>query len=282
MTLITGIICKDGVVIAADSQQTNGNWKRLDINKITVIQFANTYAIVAEAGCADYSGQAIEILKRKAKDLEVMDFQTVENAVCQAVHEVLSSLKNLWSDAKVEWLDTFSRYKEQWRFELLIAHCWNEKPCLFKVGLETPVVQPTKTFFHTAGIGSDLAVYLLKEYATKDMDSEFASALAIYVTEKANDAQDGCMGPIRLGVLKLVPRNLYPENEPLIAFPIIPTLEEVSEIGTIIRGLEHESRTERERLLREQLSERTRKQMEIMLNPRHPSEDWTLLPPPKD
>jgi hypothetical protein len=52
VTLILGIICRDAIVLAADSQTTKGSAKQLGANKISVAEFGNGKAAVAESGSA--------------------------------------------------------------------------------------------------------------------------------------------------------------------------------------------------------------------------------------
>src|SRR5438105_2847941 len=55
MTLLAGIIGKDGIVIAADSQTTRGDHKWIDSQKIKMVNYAGVPVMVAESGNADFT-----------------------------------------------------------------------------------------------------------------------------------------------------------------------------------------------------------------------------------
>src|SRR5213593_4830376 len=73
MTLLAGIVCEDGIVMAADSQTTRGMYKQTGTVKIHEIGCADTYALVAEAGVTSLSGEAVRIFASKSAHLEIMN-----------------------------------------------------------------------------------------------------------------------------------------------------------------------------------------------------------------
>src|SRR2546423_1340165 len=70
VTIIIGIICRDGIVLASDSQTTSvaSGTRNKYAQKIHRIWFENeTCALVAEAGMAHVSATVIEIIERMAR-----------------------------------------------------------------------------------------------------------------------------------------------------------------------------------------------------------------------
>lgn len=268
MTLLTGIICEDGIVIAADSQQTDGEWKR-QVNKITVLEFPNACALIAEAGSAIWSGAAVDRLQRKAEKLKIVDEETISNLVVETVRWANADMRKAFCSTADEdnWREFILRPEQN--FEWLIAYYWNEKPYLFRIGLSVAGVNKPSNFhrhFQTAGIGRELAEYLLREYASPNMECEFGATIAIYVTEKVNETSLYCSGHSRLGLLRLSHKNLT-DDERIVRSRIFAP-EEISELGALIRDVEHETKSERDKILTDRLRERTHKLMEQAFNPK--------------
>ena len=275
MTLLAGIICKNGIVMAADSQQTHSDQKRMGVNKISLIEFANTHTLVAEAGAAAWSYKAVDRIRQRAEGVEVVSRYTITDVIEEAVRFVNSDMRQAYGTSRTtdeQWRDFI--LDDRCSFELLCAYYYEEKPHLFRVSLGVPSAQPSPIFYQASGIGRDLAEYLLAEYASPDMEPEFAASIAIYVTEKVNEVNLYCSGHSALGLLRLVHKNLT-DDERLVQ-PRVLTPEEISELGTLIRDVEHETKTERDKILTDRLRERTRKMIEQAFNPKRPTEDSPL------
>ena len=95
MTLIVGIICKDGIVLAADSQTTKGMAKQPGANKIRVIEFANGKALVAESGSASLSASVIDLFQGKAAGRKIENEMTIAKIAEESVREIRNSLTSL-------------------------------------------------------------------------------------------------------------------------------------------------------------------------------------------
>jgi ATP-dependent protease HslVU (ClpYQ) peptidase subunit len=80
VTIIVGIISDESIVLASDSQTTSGNAKRTDTEKISTVEFSNLGVLVAQAGYAPFSGQAVEIFNGLAKDKEITDYVRLRKA----------------------------------------------------------------------------------------------------------------------------------------------------------------------------------------------------------
>src|SRR5438309_963886 len=65
VTLIVGILCKDSVVMVADSQTTHGDLKIHDAVKLKVIRWATGRALIGQAKFADIANNAIESIQRQ-------------------------------------------------------------------------------------------------------------------------------------------------------------------------------------------------------------------------
>jgi 20S proteasome alpha/beta subunit len=65
MAITVGIKCREGLVVASDSQPTWGSAKRTDTNKVSLVEFDGGATLVAESGTASLSGVALRLFEKK-------------------------------------------------------------------------------------------------------------------------------------------------------------------------------------------------------------------------
>ncbi len=165
VTIIIGIICKDCIVLASDSQTTYsssvGAIQRLDTTKITPIEFANdTLALVAQSGETTLSGRAVEIMTDMAKGKSISDYRTVADIAQKAVRQVKEELKEQNLGCGMEALHEYIS-KESLHFELMIAHYHDEKPYIFTIDFALGIAAKKPHYFTAIGCGSGIATYIL-------------------------------------------------------------------------------------------------------------------------
>jgi 20S proteasome alpha/beta subunit len=202
MTLIIGIVCHDGIVMAAESQTTKGNSKLLGTNKISIVEFEHDKVLVAEAGSANLSNHAIELFQRKARGVKIDNDSTVPKLVQKSVFEVVEKLLEPFkSGATPAQIQDFL-LDEINKFELMVAYYFQKKPYLymFRSAL-AGIPDKVKTYFETSGIGADLADYILTKYIKENSDSEFASVIAVKALQDVSNHVEGCGGPLRMASL---------------------------------------------------------------------------------
>src|SRR5258708_7079834 len=86
MTIAIGLLCNDSIVLASDSQTTCDNIKETGIEKIHVFGRAfKTQYLVAEAGNADRSWRAFEILREMAEKVDLTDYRTIADLASKAM-----------------------------------------------------------------------------------------------------------------------------------------------------------------------------------------------------
>jgi len=201
VTLIVGIICKDAIVLAADSQTTKGASKQLGTNKINIVEFANGKAAIAEAGSI-LSNVAIEALKNLAKGKQIENELTIAKTAEAAVREVLKGITmHLNPTSSDQDRQNFLQTDENY-FELMIAYYFGNKPCLYTIRSPWCVPFPATSYFSTSGIASDLANYILKEHTERGMDKNLTYVIAIKTVKDAIDNVEGCGLPIRLAMIR--------------------------------------------------------------------------------
>ena len=91
VTLIVGIVCEDGIVVASDSQTTNlsSGMARTDGSKIYNITLSDgAQGIVATAGGVDWSLQIVERVEQMAKQVGLTGERSFADLVEKANIEV--------------------------------------------------------------------------------------------------------------------------------------------------------------------------------------------------
>ena len=203
MTIIVGIISKDAIVFASDSQTSYSPTSRArrDVDKIHQLAFRSGQKVmIAESGDADFTSRAIETYselllendfdhRRKAVDL-------LEDAIKQV--KIKASALNGWTlgdDASIAyWKDLDA--------VLLLAYYLENEPLIymFRSWPGDGVWQKGKTYV-TVGCGSTVGESILQRLKTTAIDSTLAVVNAIYTVEEVKTVDSFCGGPTKLGFL---------------------------------------------------------------------------------
>src|ERR1700685_498617 len=93
MTVIVGLLCRDGLVIASDSQESDDNtgMKRLDVTKVYDtghFGFENAEIIVAGTGASAYIARAAELIKEKGLAPQLASPRSLATVVEDAIGEM--------------------------------------------------------------------------------------------------------------------------------------------------------------------------------------------------
>ncbi len=212
VTIAIGIISKHKrhpehkggqIVLASDSQTTYPTGqKRLDAQKISVVRFADSKILIAQAGSAELADKAIEILKRKAKDIKIEDVETVPKAVQGAVREVRDYLIEINKGCNFTD-DGWKRFfRDENGFNLLFGYYFEAQPYLCTVDIDWCLSLPVKGSFKAIGSGATLGEFLLKKYNDAQPDFEYSDVIATAVVEKVIQNVDGCGSPTWVGIAR--------------------------------------------------------------------------------
>jgi len=213
VTIAIGIISKHRrfpedkgqIVFASDSQTTYpGGQKRLDAQKINVVNFANAQIMVAQSGSAELADAAIDILQRKAEAITVESTDTISQAVKSAVLEVRNHLKEINQGCGFtddSWKKFFMGDNA---FNLLWGYFFKGNPYLYSINIDWCFPVPVKNNFKAIGCGAPLGEYLLREYGDASPDFEFSDVIATAVIEKVIENVEGCGRPSWVGIVRHV------------------------------------------------------------------------------
>jgi 20S proteasome alpha/beta subunit len=205
MTIIVGLKCSDGVVVASDSQQEFGRGvavKRLNTGKI---YFINKRFAIAGAGMSAHIEKAVDaihtgILEGK-KHKAGTDLSEDE---CVSVME--RSITSVYKEYNMSRAKFLGEPKERGFFKpILIVGCIEAanagagNPCLFIVHSEGIVEKISD--YATAGSGAAYAELLLKNYYSPEMKVGDAVALADYTIEEVKSIDPSCGGDTRIALV---------------------------------------------------------------------------------
>ena len=207
MTVIVGLLCKDGIVVASDSQESDDNngMKRLDVVKVydtERFKFDDAEIIVAGTGTSAHIARAAELIEEKGY---APHFTTPR------------SLATIVEDAIGEMAERYGGGEDGLDLELLVGVFCKECPktddpplspiAMYSVyppdeGEKVGVAEPV-TDYAAMGSGGLFARYLLnrlhdEEHPTKNLSMEAALYEAVYVIEEVTKVDLYCGGPTQL------------------------------------------------------------------------------------
>jgi hypothetical protein len=190
MTIAAGFVCKEGIVLGADSQETiRGFTKELSKGKVETGIYANFTIAFAGAGSSDYIRTAI---------------QNVEWGIskCKNVRELQKQLRERLLDFFNEHLAPWAYFPEHERptVELLIGTSFKDGPCgLFHYN---------GTSFHrildhkAVGAGIIVANNLMSSYCWGVDKLNDLVPISIYIISQVKNSVDTCGGFTHLVVLR--------------------------------------------------------------------------------
>jgi 20S proteasome alpha/beta subunit len=200
MSQIIGIVCKDAIVFGAESETTRGSAKQHGTEKISIVNFPNGYAMIAEAGAEAWSNSAVESFRRKAAVTKIVDDMTIPNTVKESILEIRNHMKSLHPDTLLaEWENFF--YQEANDFELTVGYYFSGTPHIFKFHPFSAYPYPNKREFVTSGIGGDLAHYLLKDFSFGQIPAHATTLIAAYVLQEVKGSTQYCGGATSIALV---------------------------------------------------------------------------------
>jgi 20S proteasome alpha/beta subunit len=195
VTILTGIICQDAIVLASDSQMTDivsGDVSYID--KIGVVNFVAGQALVAQAGLPSITNRVVETMREKAHGIKVTDWRIVTQIAEDSIRETKIPLD---AEQKTYLRDNGSA--------LMLAFYAAGKPHLYTIDISgSGTVNPAGQHYATAGMGVALANYLLSEFTEPRASSDIGIAASIYVIKKVKDNNRYCGGDTTVKVVRRI------------------------------------------------------------------------------
>lgn len=205
VTIIVGIICKDGIVVASDSQTSWGHSsKKTNVEKIHSVKFSNAIGIIAGSGSIYTSGDVIESVVRACVGAELTDHRQLAECAQAATEKLRSNLMKPYQGFGANPAD-FEPLFEQYNFSILTANYFKDKPYLYS--LDFPPGIPSRATKVTAiGCGATLAEFLLSWFDFSEMSRPQAALTATFIIGEVKKADSFCGGPTQIAFIEPPPK----------------------------------------------------------------------------
>lgn len=229
MTLIVGLICKDSVILAGESETTRAVSKYQGTLKLHQVTFRNGHVMIGEAGSAYPAGVCIDYFQRLAKDTTIVSDATVADTLDGAYRDyVRASLSPPIGTAECQEF----HQKDINNFEFVLGFYAGGKPFLYTFSSIFGIAFKSSRRFEMVGIGGELAEYLIKDIPVFDFKSRAAANTLAYVVGEVKTSISGCGGETQMSI---VSNESRPERL---------STETISQMEGDLRGILNESKKE--------------------------------------
>lgn len=199
VTIIIGIKCLQAILIACDSRTIYpSGYVDDDAHKLHLIEFADgNSAIIAEAGNAEFSSQAVEMILSSAADQKISDYRTVATCAEKAV----SALKQKVRDQYKGTAEELQKHFENYAFELMIAHYWQDEPYIFTLNFVTGLATKRDKDYCAIGCGQVLADFLISRIDLSLFGTAHGMWTIAYAVEEIKRFDSRCGGRTRAALI---------------------------------------------------------------------------------
>ena len=209
MTIIVGLVCRNSIVLANDSQQSRGDSKETTRFKIRAIEFKGRVdkILVAQAGTAETSTAIINNMAKLASSQSMGDENQVRALVRQAIRQERQRLRQHNLDCSMEELSRII-FAHGLNCTLMTAFYASGRAFLDTYDFDTGLERERERWFRCIGIGETLANYILAELSEPDMDDRLGRVTAVHVIDKVIQNVRDCFEPIRIATI--APKAEFP------------------------------------------------------------------------
>jgi 20S proteasome alpha/beta subunit len=206
MTIIVSIITDDGIVLAADSQETYSRGvhiKRLGFEKIyPLIESEAAKVVMAGSGEGPFISLAAEILESK---LQTSLSLGSPRDIADMAEDALTDINRRYVIERASRLGTKADTVHEPSLSLMLGICW--KGFAGKVEYSVFTVFPDgiaqrETGYSSLGSGSAYAEYLLARMYRDHIPLDQAVKVACYVIEQVKEVEPNCGGPTYVTIIK--------------------------------------------------------------------------------
>lgn len=169
-----------------------------NVQKIHKIHFQDgNCAAVCEAGNAEFSARAIELIKSTASQTDFSDYRTVADCAQKALSILKQEIREQFKGTAEE----LQKHLETYSFELMIAHYWAFKPLIFTLRLETGIAITQTKQYCSIGCGSVLADFIISRLDLAKFGSSHGMWTALYAVEEIKRYDSRCGGQTRAAII---------------------------------------------------------------------------------
>lgn len=203
MTILVGITCREGIVVASDSRTSELHSMQDDAKKIHHIVFANAEpALVAEAGYALPAGNSIEQIRKMALSMPLKAISDAEDAAKQAMYHTRDAIFAMYPNP-ARGDDEMRRIYSDHSHDLVIASLVGGVPNLGVMTFGQSFMALKKP--HVAvGKSSLVADFMLRRFRDDfpQMSLSHAVVLAISIVSGVIEIDKDCGGPVQVACLR--------------------------------------------------------------------------------
>jgi 20S proteasome alpha/beta subunit len=234
VTIIIGIKCKDAIVMASDSQTTEGTSKMSDAIKIARIQMGNREILVGQSGSVTLGSRAIEIIQSLAAGQSITDAKHPAQLAWKAMSQLVREMRD-YRGCTMEELEQYL-WKSGQECGLMVAYYFGGKPHLYTVqSLTLAMPLEINRRFGAIGCGASLGNYLLAERVTEELDINLGMVAALSAIHTVKQYDAFCGGPTKMQWL-FSPDVAEPP-------PVLTNIDDIERYEKLIAEREHASRT---------------------------------------
>jgi len=266
MTIIIGIVCEDGIVIASDSQAMTSRGvdvKRLDYTKIYSFDLnSDLRVLVTGAGETPFITRAVELLQSRWREKRI---QTTRELADLAEETMNAIQKRYVFDRMKELGITGSKSLEAKRFTepselqeighlnfaLLIGAVAKKENTIYTV--HPGGVAEKAERYTSLGSGSAYAEYLLARLCCAGLELDEAVKLGIYVIEEVKKIDPNCGGSTQVAVA--TPLGINHKTDPEVKKLADEIMKKDTDFTKLWRGIILDRKAEIEEITQGRLEE---------------------------
>ena len=199
MTIIIGIICKDGILIGSDSRTTYPpSTIRDTAKKVRFVEMQNqTYVMVAHSGDDDLGTRVADRIETLAKPAILTDWQTVSEIGDKAISDEIYKLKIPFEGPTFK-MEEFQNILRGFDSTFMIAHFFDDIPYIFTADFYPGRFSRRNQNSYSIGCGSPIANFLLDGFDFSNLEIGRAAPVLVYVIEEVKRFDPRCGGPTKI------------------------------------------------------------------------------------
>lgn len=203
MTLVVGIACKDGLIMASDSQGMSNRGvdvKRMDCTKIEVLSDNGLKSIVGGAGEVPFINKIVDLIKKNIKESRIKNCEELIDCCEEGINEItkkygVDRLRKIGLIEKTP--SVHSERPEPTLNSIIVVGCIDNKKPLLHIILPEGVAEKEENFC-SIGSGSAYAEYILSNLFYEDITLKEGILLATHVVEEVKKIDPNVGGDVQI------------------------------------------------------------------------------------
>jgi len=178
VTIVIGIICKEGILVGSDSRTTNPDHTiRDNAIKVRLLRLAGPdNAIIAQAGDDDLGSRVVDRIEHLAEQAPLTDWQTVSDIGDRAIADEQKKLRTPFEGVGFS-MEEFQNVLRGHDATFLLAYYFKGKPYIFTTDFYPRKFTRRQSSHFSTGCGSPLANFLLEGFDFSKLNIWEATAI---------------------------------------------------------------------------------------------------------